>query len=74
MALLGHDGARARLAGIALLPDFLVAEDMAAGRLRQVLPELDAGEVEIVTIYPSRWLLEPRVRRFIDLMVERLET
>lgn len=59
-------------AGVAFLPDFLVAEDLAAGRLQQVLPGLDLGEAEIVTIYPSRRLLEPRVRRFIDLMVEKL--
>jgi DNA-binding transcriptional LysR family regulator len=58
--------------GIALLPDFLVAEDLAAGRLRQVLPDLEADDVTVVTIYPSRRLLEPRVRRFIDLMAEEL--
>jgi DNA-binding transcriptional LysR family regulator len=58
--------------GIAFLPDFLVAEDLAAGRLQQVLPGLDPGAVEIVAIYPTRRLLEPRVRRFIDLMVEAL--
>ena len=60
--------------GIAFLPDFLVAKDLAAGRLRHVLTGFDAGDVEIVTIYPSRRLLEPRVRRFIDLMVEELGT
>lgn len=58
--------------GIALLPDFLIADDLAAGRLQQVLPSLDAGDVEIMVIYPSKRLLEPRVRRFIDLMVEQL--
>jgi DNA-binding transcriptional LysR family regulator len=60
--------------GIALLPDFLVTEDLAAGRLQQVLPGLDAGDVKILALYPTRRLLEPRVRRFIDLMVEALGT
>jgi DNA-binding transcriptional LysR family regulator len=60
--------------GIALLPDFLVADDLAAGRLQQVLPGLDAGDVKILALYPTRRLLEPRVRRFIDLMVEELGT
>jgi DNA-binding transcriptional LysR family regulator len=60
--------------GIAFLPDFLVAEDLAAGRLQQVLADLDAGDVKIVTIYPTRRLLEPRVRRFIDLMIQELGT
>lgn len=58
--------------GIALLPDFVVAEDLAAGRLAQVLPDLDAGDVEILAMYPSKRFLEPRVRRFIDLMVDEL--
>lgn len=60
--------------GIGFLPDFLVAEDLAAGRLRQVLPELYAGDVKIVAIYPSRRHLEPRVRRFLDLMIQELGT
>jgi DNA-binding transcriptional LysR family regulator len=58
--------------GIAFLPDFLIAEDLAAGRLRRVLPELEAVDVKIVAIYPSRRHLEPRVRRFIDLMIQEL--
>jgi LysR substrate binding domain len=60
--------------GIAFLPDFLVAEDLAVGRLRQVLSDVGADDVKIVAIYPNKRLLEPRVRRFIDLMVEELET
>lgn len=58
--------------GIGFLPDFLIAEDLAAGRLQQVLPNLAFDEVKIVAIYPTRRLLESRVRRFIDLMVEEL--
>ncbi|MCZ4092442.1 LysR family transcriptional regulator [Sinorhizobium psoraleae] len=60
--------------GIAFLPEFLVAEDLAAGRLRQVLSDLEADDANIVTLYPNKRLLEPRVRRFIDLMVEELGT
>ncbi|WGF89228.1 LysR family transcriptional regulator [Marinivivus vitaminiproducens] len=58
--------------GIALLPDFLTTGDLAAGRLRHVLPNLDAGELEVTALYPSRRLLEPRVRRFIDLLAREL--
>jgi DNA-binding transcriptional LysR family regulator len=60
--------------GIAFLPEFLVASDLAAGRLQRVLPELELGEVSIAAIYPTKRLLEPRVRRFIDLMVHELGT
>lgn len=66
-----RDAALAGL-GIAFLPDFLVADDLAAGRLRQILPHLEADAVRIVALYPSKRLLEPRVRRFIDLMAEAL--
>jgi len=66
-----RDAALAGL-GIAFLPDFLIADDLASGRLRQVLPDLKADEVKIVTIYPNKRLLEPRVRHFIDLMAEEL--
>ncbi|MBB4477759.1 LysR family transcriptional regulator [Rhizobium etli] len=58
--------------GIALLPAFLVAGDLAAGRLRHVLPELETDDAKIVTLYPDKRLLEPRVRRFIDLMTKEL--
>jgi len=58
--------------GIALLPDFLIKEDLSAGRLRELLPDFKADEVKIVTLYPNKRLLEARVRRFIDLMVEEL--
>ena len=58
--------------GIALLPDFLVSADIGSGYLRQVLPALDLGTVPVVTLYPERRMLEPRVRRFIDLMAGRL--
>lgn len=58
--------------GIAFLPDFVVAHDLAVGRLRRLLPDLDGGDAVITAIYPSRRLLEPRVRRFIDLLAARL--
>ena len=59
--------------GLALLPDFLIGSDLAAGRLRRVLPDLETDDVKILTLYPDKRLLEPRVRYFIDLLVEELE-
>ncbi|NKL78626.1 LysR family transcriptional regulator [Rhizobium leguminosarum] len=66
-----RDAALAGL-GIALLPDFLVTDDLAAGRLRQILADFETDDAKIVTLYPDKRLLEPRVRRFIDLLVEEL--
>ncbi|MBY5620593.1 LysR family transcriptional regulator [Rhizobium leguminosarum] len=66
-----RDAALAGL-GIALLPDFLVTDDLAAGRLRQILADFETDDAKVVTLYPDKRLLEPRVRRFIDLIVEEL--
>ncbi|EJZ18037.1 LysR family transcriptional regulator [Rhizobium sp. Pop5] len=66
-----RDAALAGL-GIALLPDFFIAADLAAGRLRQVLPDPETDEAKIVILYPDKRLIEPRVRGFIDLIVEEL--
>ncbi|MEM8871520.1 MAG: LysR substrate-binding domain-containing protein, partial [Pseudomonadota bacterium] len=60
--------------GIALLPGLLVGADIAEGRLERVLPHLDHGEVPILALYPHKRLLEPRVRRFIDMLSEDLGT
>lgn len=59
-------------AGIALLPIFLVSDELAAGTLRRVLPQAAASHVEISAIYPSKRLLEPRVRKFIDFIAQAL--
>ena len=50
--------------GIVLQPDFVVGADLAASRLRQVLP------VGIHAVYASRSHLAPKVRSFIDFLVE----
>ncbi|WP_415402024.1 LysR family transcriptional regulator [Tateyamaria sp. SN3-11] len=58
--------------GIALLPRMLVDADLAEGRLEQVLPHATVSTVPIVALYPHKRLLEPRVRRFIDMLSEDL--
>ncbi|RYZ43632.1 MAG: LysR family transcriptional regulator [Myxococcaceae bacterium] len=57
--------------GIAYLPGFLVDEDLARGRLKALLPSCETGVVGIMAIYPSKRHLPAKVRRLIDLMVER---
>ncbi|MGF1507869.1 MAG: LysR substrate-binding domain-containing protein [Myxococcota bacterium] len=58
--------------GIAYLPDFLIDEDIRSGRLVEVLPEVAHAESRTVALYPSKRHLEPRVRRFIDLLIDEL--
>lgn len=60
--------------GIALLPRLLVGTDIADGRLEHVLPSASVGAVPIIALYPHKRLLEPRVRRFIDMLSEDLRT
>lgn len=62
----------ARDLGIALMPNFLVGEDIRSGRFVHLLPEIPTETVEISAIYPDRRLLDARVRQFIDLLATGL--
>ena len=58
--------------GIALLPTSVIAEELADGRLRHVLPDwrLPLGILHVV--FPTRRGMLPAVRAFIDFLVEEL--
>ena len=60
--------------GLALLPASLVHDDLAGGRLDRVLPDHDAGTVEIMALYPHKRMLEPKVRHFVDMLAMELAT
>jgi DNA-binding transcriptional LysR family regulator len=57
--------------GIALLPTFIVGEDLKAGRLQAVLGRYVPSERNLYAIYLPNRHLSPKVRVFIDFMVER---
>lgn len=57
--------------GIALLPVFLVADDLESGKLRDVLPEWSTGELGIFAVYASRKYLSTKVRTLVDFLVRR---
>lgn len=59
-------------AGIALLPNYCVTEDIAAGRLVEVLPDYVGPCDEIFAVFPHRHGLPKRVRLFIEFLVEKL--
>lgn len=63
--------ARAGL-GIVVQPDFLAADDIAAGRLNPLLPGWSIGEFHLYAVYLSRKFLSPKVRVFVDHLVEML--
>lgn len=58
--------------GLAFLPDWLAADDVAAGRLEQVLPDLTPPKVPLYAIYANRHFLPAKVRSFLDFLAARL--
>lgn len=57
--------------GIALLPAEIVAEDLAQGRLRRVLPDWEGPATPVYAMTETR-LLPAKTQRFIDFLRERL--
>ena len=58
-------------AGNMLTPTFIVGTDLQAGRLHAVLQDYKALEVSNYTVYPQQRHLSPKVRAFIDFLLER---
>jgi LysR family transcriptional regulator for bpeEF and oprC len=56
--------------GIIQLPRYNVAADLAAGRLREVLPQHPPPPLPVSVMYPAQRQLSPRVRVFVDWLVE----
>ena len=59
--------------GIALLPDFIVAEPIKTGRLQIILPAYCPAELHIYAVYPSRKYMSVKLRHFIDFLVEEFK-
>jgi DNA-binding transcriptional LysR family regulator len=64
------DGVRLGL-GLAQMPVFHVERDIAEGRLRRILPEYPVPPGPVSVLYPRSRQLSPRVRVFIDWIVQR---
>jgi DNA-binding transcriptional LysR family regulator len=58
--------------GIAMLAEEIVAEDIAEGRLRRVLPQWQATPIPVYAITETR-LLPAKTQRFIEFLRESLE-
>lgn len=57
--------------GIVLRPSYSLGDDLRCGKLVQVLPGFDMGQVVISMVYPSRRLLSAKVRSFADFVSAR---
>jgi DNA-binding transcriptional LysR family regulator len=60
--------------GIVLEPDFIVAPEIRAGRLRPLLPQFAPPRTPIAAVYPSRRHLSPKVRAFVDFLADRFSS
>ncbi|HEY9149003.1 MAG TPA: substrate binding domain-containing protein, partial [Gammaproteobacteria bacterium] len=58
--------------GIVVMPTFIAYRELAAGRLRRLLPGYHAEQSSAYALYPSRRHLPQRVRVFVDFVAERL--
>lgn len=57
--------------GIARLSTYLVAGDLRTGKLVRVLPEYTHEKADLFAIFPERRNLSPKVRAFVDYLVEQ---
>ncbi len=56
--------------GIAYLPSFLYAEALESGLVEEAMPELPSESQGIYAVYPPGRYTQPKVRTFIDFLVE----
>ncbi len=60
--------------GIALLSSFLVARDLKAGKLVEVMPDLNQStEQKISAVYTERLQNSARLKAFIDFLLEEFQ-
>lgn len=58
--------------GLSLIPRIYVSGDIESGRLLTVLDDWSAVELSVYAVYPSRRYVLPKVRAFVDFLVEEL--
>jgi len=58
--------------GVAVLPHWLIREDIHSGRLARVLPQWSAKDLPVHVVYSSQRALPVRVRAFIDFAISYL--
>lgn len=62
-AVLGH--------GVAILPCFIIHNELRDGSLVDIMPGYDWGDLTAYAVYPPTRHLSSRVRAFVDFLVER---
>ena len=57
-------------AGVGLIPDYIVADDVEAGRLTRVLADYPSLEMTVQALYLDARYMPLRLRRFIDFLAD----
>lgn len=57
--------------GVILQPDFLIYEALRERKLIRILSDWETDNLTVFIVYPNRKFLPPKVRSFIDFLVER---
>ena len=60
-------------AGLSVLPDYAVSEDIASGRLVEILPQWRLPSGGIHAVFPAARFRPTKVRAFVDLLADREE-
>ena len=58
--------------GITLISDFMVMDDIRAGKLVHVLPEWHTRPTDVHAVYPARQNIPPRLTLFLDHLAKAL--
>lgn len=58
--------------GICRLPEFYIEKELAENKLAVLFENYKQTTIDIYALYPSRKHLSPKVRKFIDLLIEHL--
>lgn len=56
--------------GMSVLPDFLVADDLAHGRLVRILPDWRLPSGAVYSVYPAARFRPPKVTAFVAMLTE----
>lgn len=60
-------------AGLAILPGFLADPAIASGKLERILPGLKTRSLPIVALWPPANPMSPKLRRFVDHLLIKLD-
>ncbi|HEX7782652.1 MAG TPA: LysR family transcriptional regulator [Sphingobium sp.] len=58
--------------GVAMLPDFIIGEDVASGRLEAILPDWTPPPIGLHLVTPPSRLRPARVEALLDFLAERI--